>query len=193
MSDKKEKDGFLKIIEKIPFIKKLKTIKHIEIIIFVLFILIALLILFGGNFKMGTNSTEKTSVSSSFSTYFSTTDYLKQTEEKLKNVLSRIEGAGNIEVMLSAETSGEIVYAKNTHEETTTDKNSNTVKTVTESIVFINVDGEEKPLILSEILPKINGVVIVAKGASDINVKLNITIATQTLLGLSGDKINVFY
>ena len=190
MSDKKQTDNPLKILEKLPFIKKLKSIKHIEIIVFVLFLLIILLILFGNGLNISTSSnisSSQTAVSSSC--YISTADYLNTLENKLSHVLSNIDGAGNVDVMLSVKCSGEIIYAKDI--KTTTDKNSN--ETITsESIVFVTKNGKSEPLILSEKLPQINGVIIVADGAKDINVKLNLLLATQTLLGLESNQINIF-
>ena len=181
------------VFDKIPFIKKLKTIKHIEIIIFVLFLIIILLIIFGGNFNIfssskTTNTGQTTQVKS---TYFSTNDYLKETEAKLKTILQSIDGAGKVDVMICAKTAGEIVYAKNTEEKTTSSGSQKTT-TTTNNIVMVTKDGLSQPLILMEILPTISGVVVVADGARNVDVKLNIISAVETVLGLPSTAINVF-
>lgn len=193
MSDGKKTDKVQGFLDKLPIIKKLKSIKHIEIIIFVIFLLIAFLIMFGGSniFSFGSTSFIQETASTSY-TYFSTSAYLRDTENNLKTILQGIDGAGEVNVMISAKSAGEIVYATNTEEITTTDKNSNVITTKNETIIFTTKDGVSQPLVLKEILPEISGVVIVAKGASDTKVKLNIITATQTLLGISSDLINVF-
>ena len=45
---------------------------------------------------------------------------------------------------------------------------------------------------LKEIMPEIKGVVVVAKGASNAVVRLNIVRTVQILLGVTYDKIEVF-
>ena len=188
MSDKKEETK-TSIFDKFSFFKKLKTVKHIEIIIFVIFILIALLIAFSGSspFSFLFNSNSKTqAVSTNDYSYFSTLDYVSAQEEKLTNLIQGIEGAGNVQVMLSVKSVGEIIYAKNIEEKII---QSSTTKT--ESIVFVTKDGQQEPLVLYEKLPVFNGVVVISQGAKDVKVKLNIISAVQTATGLSVENINV--
>ena len=52
-----------------------------------------------------------------------------------------------------------------------------------------NTSSDEQSV---EILPNISGVVIVSSGASDINVKLNLLTATQTLLDIAQNKIQIY-
>ena len=48
-----------------------------------------------------------------------------------------------------------------------------------------------KPIVLSEIYPEICGVIIIAKGASDIKVKVALMCAAQTFLDIESDKIEI--
>jgi stage III sporulation protein AG len=52
--------------------------------------------------------------------------------------------------------------------------------------------GSRKPIILKELLPEVKGVVIVADGASDPEVKEDLTRATQILLDVPIHKVSVF-
>lgn len=188
MSDKKE-DMKQTIFDKIAFLKKLKTIKHIEIIVFAIFIILALLIAFSGNntFKfLNINSSKSNTESSSTYSYFSTLDYVKSQEDKIIDLLQGIDGVKNVKVMLSVKNPGEIIFAKNIEEKT---NQSGTIKT--ESIVFVNTDGESKPLVLMEKLPEFSGAVIITESAKDVKIKLSIISAVETALSLTSENINV--
>lgn len=49
-----------------------------------------------------------------------------------------------------------------------------------------------KPVILKEIEPKVKGVVVVAQGANDARVKLELYKAVMTLLGVESSDIEIF-
>lgn len=187
MSEDKKQKGFLKSISEMSFVKKLKSIKHIEIIIVVIFILILLLICFGGSGLSIFSKTTESSQNSQSTTLVSTTEYVKSVENKLENLLSSIKGAGNVQVMISIDSSVEMKFA--TDETITT--SGQTVEKETK-IVLVEVNGVDEPVIISQKLPSVNGVVVVCSGASDTKVKLDIIDAIQTLLNLESNKIQVF-
>ena len=108
-------------------------------------------------------------------------------EDKLSKVLSNVSGAGKVSVMLTLESGSEIIVAKTKEERTNTSSNSTSV-TVVESPVIV---GKE-PLILMEILPKIKGVIVVAQGANDVAVRLELLRAVQALIDVDSNKIEIF-
>lgn len=170
-----------KIADKIPFLQKLKNVKHIEIYFAVIVILIVGATYFGG--ISTTTKVEKVETSSTF-------EYANYMENKLSKILSQIDGAGNVSVMLSLEGTSEIVYATSTEEKTnsssiTNGSTSNTI--ITTEPIFAS--GE--PIIVKEYLPKITGVIVVSQGASDIKVKLELLKAVQTLLDVPMSKIEI--
>ena len=59
-------------------------------------------------------------------------------------------------------------------------------------IIYEEVDGEKTPITQKIIQPKIEGAIVTAKGASDINTKTNIIQAVEAVTGLSTHKIQVF-
>lgn len=127
--------------------KKLKSIKHIEIILAILFGLIILLVYFSSTFSANnSNKDYKTENSTVVSAYIS------EVENKLENILSKINGAGNVAVMLMV---------------------------------------EQDTQIDSAVLPKISSVIVVAQGANDVWVKLQIIKAVEALLRLSTGNIEV--
>ena len=53
-------------------------------------------------------------------------------------------------------------------------------------------NGEKTPITQKVIQPKIEGAIITAKGASNVNVKTNIIQAVEAVTGLAVHKIQVF-
>jgi stage III sporulation protein AG len=120
-------------------------------------------------------------------------------EQKLSNILSSIRGAGNVQVLITYETGTEIVPAMSVNSDESirdsiTNGENNTqrsVHTVTEPAT-IQGSGTQAPIILVEKEPTIRGVVIVAQGAADISVRLQLQRAVRAVTGISEDKIEVF-
>lgn len=158
MSEEK-KASKISFLDNLKIVKKIKQNKHIGLIVVVIFVLILLLLLFS-DFNFNTSKMEMLETST-YSTYY---QYAETLENKLKNVLGKIKGVGNIEVMVSL------------------DNNSINVSNS-------NTSSDEQSV---EILPNVSGVVIVSSGASDINVKLNLLTATQTLLDIAQNKIQIY-
>ena len=183
---KQSKDKF-EWLKNLNFMKKLKQVKHIGLIITIIFILILLIILFG-NFNFSTASSISANVSST--TYTTSSEYVTAMEDKLKNLISKIKGSGNVEVMITLDSGTSVVLASNDETVTTTSGGASTT-TVSANPIIIEQSGTNMPVIVEEILPKIKGVVIVSSGAKDINVRLNILNAVQTLTGLTNSQIQI--
>ena len=56
----------------------------------------------------------------------------------------------------------------------------------------ISKNGGNEPIVLTEVQPLVRGVIVVAEGAEDIAVKLNLQYAVKTVLGIDDDCIEVF-
>jgi len=120
-------------------------------------------------------------------------------EEKLAATLSQIEGAGDVEVMITYESTSEIVPAFSVDKQTTTitdNRETGTSTTNTENtqseVVTVGGSGGSSALVLKEISPKIRGVIVVAEGADDITVRLNLLNAVQTLLNVGPRQVDVY-
>ena len=118
-------------------------------------------------------------------------------EEKLKNILSQIEGAGEVDVMITYESSEEIQTAFNTN--TTTEETKEvdqqggerTVTTSSENKTMITSSSNE-PIVIKTNQPKINGVIVVATGAKDLTVKETLYSAVQTALQVQGHQVEIY-
>lgn len=161
--------------------------KNIKIAILVIIAIVSLIVFikFGG----AKSESKKTSADSAFE-YKSTMDYCGELERKLESVLSQVKGAGTVKVMISLEGSPELVYAMDSDTKVSNNSNGSTT-TSSSTPILIQKSGSSSPLILTEILPKVKGVIVVSSGASDIGIKLDILNSVSTLLDISTDKINV--
>ena len=164
------------------WLNKLKNVKHIDIVIIIVFVSILLMIYFSDSIF---TTIAKTTDTQAFTSYFS---YTKDLENRLSEVLNKISGAGKISVMITLDGSPELIIAYNTEEKNNTDGSVTTKK----EPIIITIDGKSNPLILSEKLPAVKGVVIVAQGANDVSVRLNILNATTKLLNISANAVEIF-
>ena len=108
-------------------------------------------------------------------------------EEQLTEILSMIEGAGKVRVMLSVATGEEVLYQTDrdvSEDEKGSDKRIDTV-TVTDS------QRNETGLIRQINPPDYLGAVVVCQGADDPAVRLRVAEAVARITGLGMDKIYV--
>ena len=117
-------------------------------------------------------------------------------EKRLKNILSKIEGAGDIDVMITFESSEEIqpAYNSNSTTETTEEKDSQggerIVTTESENKTMIT-SSSNSPIILKTTEAKVKGVLVVSSGASDTKVKETLYNAVQTALQVEGHQVQI--
>lgn len=192
MSENKKESKLMDNLFKLPFLKKLKNIKHIEIYVCIIFISLLLVIYF---INFSPQKTSKTSSVESSNTneigFVSSLEYSKNLEDKLKTVLSNLNGVKNVQVLVSVSSGGEIVIANNVEEKTSFEDDGKKV-TVIKTPIIVTENGTSKPIILMEVLPKVNGVIVVASGAEDVNVKLNIYKAIEAIISIPSENIQVF-
>ncbi|MBQ9973627.1 MAG: stage III sporulation protein AG [Oscillospiraceae bacterium] len=107
----------------------------------------------------------------------------QKTEDRLERILSRIQHAGQVRVMLSIKESAHSVLAYDT--KTTADNSQY------DTVIVSQGTGNQKPVVLHELAPKYQGALIVCEGGDDPTVKLQIMEAVRALTGLSADRISV--
>lgn len=128
-------------------------------------------------------------------------EYVRNLENQLSSILSKIEDAGKVSVMITLKSSSEIIPAKDESlsnkitNEKDTDGGTRTIneENTSDKVVFANAQsGDSKPLIVKEINPEIKGVIVVAEGAKDAKVKLKISQAVQTVLDVPAYRVTVY-
>lgn len=118
-------------------------------------------------------------------------------EEQLKNTLSKIKGVGDVEVLITYSESSKItpMYNETSTQSVTEENDSNGGTRKIESYDSnkeIVSDSNSEPITEKVTMPKMEGAVIIAKGADNTTVKNNIISAVEAATGLSTHKIQVF-
>ncbi len=127
-------------------------------------------------------------------------DYAAVQEEKLASRLSAMEGVGKVEVMLTFESSEELVVEKDapTVRSNTIEKDSEGGnRTVTQfemgdsTVYRSGSGGQSEPYVVKTLNPRVEGVLVVAEGAGDGTVARNITEIAQALFGVEAHRVKV--
>ena len=108
-------------------------------------------------------------------------------ESQLEGVLSAIDGAGRVKVLITYEQEEEIVPVYAVDEQVT-----DTSETRKETPATVGSGSSEEAMVLTVRAAKVRGAVIVAEGAGDISVRSNLLKAAQAVLDVPASKIEVF-
>lgn len=124
-------------------------------------------------------------------------DYGIILERKLEDILSQLKGVSKVKVMITLEDTVEKIPVFNTtkNNETTNeiDSQGGTREIVREDMTIQAVTGSEGSLIvLKEIRPTVKGVIVIAEGVEDLSVKEMLYEAVKTVLGIPGNKVEVY-
>ncbi len=145
--------------------------KKTRIIIVVVLLALAALILF---FNYGSSETVVTDDEISA--------FVRETENKLSEILSEVEGAGKVKVAINVSSGKETVLAMKTTEKITEQGTERE-----DSPILVN----GKTVVLKELNPEITGVLIVAQGADSLKVLQRIQQATTSLLNIDINRIEI--
>ena len=129
--------------------------------------------------------------------YENISDYTTELEARLAAILSQVDGAGKVAVLITFKDSGETVVKSDIAENTKTDGITGDgerlgEKKREEKVVFSKKsDGSLTPYVTKIIYPEISGVLVLAQGASDAGVTVRLTEAVGAVLGIEINKIKV--
>lgn len=185
--------------------------KKIENLVFFVIILIITIVIINIIWKddkdssnkeniQNTTSSKKLANSENFETVEVTSNNTNELEIKLEEILSKIQGVGEVKVFINYAESSEIIpmYNENTKTSNTeeTDTSGGTRKIQEEDsqkeIIYEENNGEKTPITQKIVEPKIQGAIITAKGAINSDIKTNIIQAVEAVTGLATHKIQVF-
>lgn len=151
--------------------QKIKSGKLFEIVVVVILILVVAVIVF-------TTLTDKDASAAEMNG--DSADYVQELETRLSKVLSKMEGAGEVSVFVTVASDGEKVLAVET------------VQSEDGTVTTTPILSGGEPVILEELMPEITGVLIVAEGANDLNVRFNLLEATASVLNINQSIIKVY-
>lgn len=144
------------------------------------------------NIKVEQNDTNTTS--------YDTNTYITKMENKLQNILRKVDGIGEVEVMLTLKSSEKQVPLKDTPstQESLNEvdgeggsRTDNSVQREESTVLVTNEDGNSVPYILQELEPEIEGVVVIAEGGDDVYIMKNIIEAAEVLFDVPAHKVKV--
>lgn len=121
-------------------------------------------------------------------------------EENLEDILSKITGVGKVKVLVTYSETSEVVAMyneKNTLNNTEETDTNGGVRKIEQTdtdkeIIYEEKNGQKTPITQKVIMPKIEGAIVTAEGASNPVIKTNIIQAVSAATGISTYRIQVF-
>lgn len=183
--------NYLETLKNIAKDKNKRTENLIVLIVLLVIILISMKYIFPSSNSTKTN-TQSNSNSTSTNSNINSSNTSNKTvssdlENKLSTVLSQISGISDVSVVItySKDTTTTPVY--NTKEQEKSGEKT------TEKTVAYNQEGNNKTAIIESVeLPKVEGAIVVAKGADSVDMKSKIASAISNLTNVPVYKIQVF-
>ena len=126
--------------------------------------------------------------------------YELEMAKRLEEILSLVDGAGRVKIMLTTASGGEkIIRQDSTIKESSTNETDNEggarsvrqFESDDKTVMMRQPDGSDLPLVLSETKPTVEGVIIIAEGGDNVAVKDSLTKAVEAVLGMAPHKIQV--
>ena len=126
-------------------------------------------------------------------------DYALYLEQKLENVLEGVSGVGKVTVMVTLQSSEELIVEKdapvsrsNTTETDSEGGNRIVSQVDTQETTIYRTEGSDsEPYVVKTILPKVEGVLVVAQGAGNGSIDKSITEIVQALFDVEAHKVKV--
>lgn len=120
-------------------------------------------------------------------------------ETRLETILCRMDGAGEVQVMITQKDSGEKIVEKDipTMERLTQEGSDGSDRTTSENerdeatVYERSEDGSQTPYVSKTVAPEVEGVLVLAEGGDNAVVIRNITDAVVALFGVETHKIKV--
>ena len=107
-------------------------------------------------------------------------------EKKLGEILSKVDGAGEVSVMLTVRRGTERLFAVDQHRVESDDESE-----LREEIVIVSTENGEGTVLIGRNAPVFQGALIVCPGGDDPEIVLKLTKALSGLTGLSSGRITV--
>ena len=127
-------------------------------------------------------------------------NYSHYMEKRLEEVLSCVDGAGRVRVLVTIKQSGKVIVEKdspnqrtNSYETGVDGENKNTMELTndTQTVYTEDENGHKIPFVTTRTQPEIAGVLVVAGGAGDEGIKKQIAEVIQALFDVEAHKIKV--
>ena len=117
--------------------------------------------------------------------------------QQVSQILSQVEGVGKVTVSVSLASGPAHDYARNitdsksTNEEKDTGGGTRTTTEMNQKTELVFAAGKGEPVIIKEMGPQNKGIVIVAEGAKDVEIRSKLSRAVQSMLDLPAHRVMV--
>lgn len=108
---------------------------------------------------------------------------VEEMERRLEEALSRVDGAGEVTVVLTVKSGARQILAQ--------DSSRSGEESSTSTVVVSTGSGTEDAVVLQQVYPKYQGALVVCPGGGDPAVCLKLVDAVSALTGLGADKISI--
>ncbi len=113
-------------------------------------------------------------------------------EKRLEQLLSKIDGAGSVSVMITLDSTEELVYEKDTKTENSSQSDesgsSGSRSSETEAVLY---GSSKSPLQIGTVLPKVRGAAVVCEGARDPVIRERIVNTVAGALNIGTSRVYV--
>ena len=150
--------------------------KHKYVLVVIAVGIILLLLPFGGEDNPASGSTETRAESGE-------TFQVEAMERKLEQALSKVDGAGEVTVVLTVKSGARQILAQ--------DAARSGEESTTSTVVVSTGSGTEDTVVLQQVYPQYQGALVVCPGGGDPAVCLKLVDAVSALTGLGADKISI--
>ena len=167
--------------------------KKIENLVFTIVLLIVTLFIIKNVFNDNKTDTKENIINIQKSEQANTGQDI---EKELEEILSQIKGVENVKVLITYSETEKVVpiYNESTSKSSTGEVDANGGERTVESYDItkeVVSDANQSPITEKVVLPKIEGAIVIAKGAENPTVKENILLAVEAATGLAVHKIQV--
>lgn len=126
-------------------------------------------------------------------------DYEQMYDQQLESMLNQLPGVEGAQVMVTFESTPDVIYAQNqqsTKQTTNESDKTGTTRTITQinengQLVMMEQNGSNQPVIEKTVMPQIRGVLVVAKGAQSAVIQEEIKNAVESVLDVQPYKVSV--
>lgn len=182
-----------------------KKIKDAVVVVLILAFLLIVISFFTDNKKDKSKTTNSSLTVEETNTNtkninIETQKYEEKQRSELESILKKIEGVGEVEVMMhfksgevkipAVDNNNQVAVTEETDREGGTRRNDQ--KTDGSKVVMKSLDGDNEPVILQTNNPTITGIIVAAEGAGNSKIKYDIQMAVSRLYEISLDKVNVY-
>lgn len=125
--------------------------------------------------------------------------YVDNMEKRLEAALSKLDGAGEVKVMITLSSSAEVVLQKDVASslsETREEDGEGGTRSIRildeeENTVYISEGNQSAPYVVKTITPKVEGVIVLAQGAGEGKISMEILDAVRVIFGIEAHRVKV--